>query len=131
LWAYNVDPAIEPKANLRNLVQAKRCLHKVACRPPRNSPGTGRRFDSVWISRHWVVQCIEHLYEMGIAAGSDHAPVMVDLDLTTRPENEEETWFIFEAPGFRFGEIMSPPDCETEDGSEITTPYSVHGSEAP
>ena len=47
----------------------------------KNSPGTERRFDSVWVSRHWVVRRIEHLYEEGIAAGSDHAPVMVDLDL--------------------------------------------------
>jgi endonuclease/exonuclease/phosphatase family metal-dependent hydrolase len=51
----------------------------------KNSPGTGRRFDSIWVSRHWVVRHIEHLYEEGIAAGSDHAPVMVDLDLTARP----------------------------------------------
>jgi hypothetical protein len=48
----------------------------------KNSPGTGRRFDAVWVSRHWVVRHIEHLYEDGIAAGSDHAPVVVDLDLT-------------------------------------------------
>jgi hypothetical protein len=54
----------------------------------KNSLGTGRRFDSVWVSRHWVVRHIEHLYEKGIAAGSDHAPVMVDLDLTTRPVKE-------------------------------------------
>ena len=47
-----------------------------------NAPGTARRFNSVWISRHWVVRHIELLYEEGIAAGSDHAPVMVDLDLT-------------------------------------------------
>jgi len=44
--------------------------------------GNPRRFDSVWVSRHWIVRHIEHLYEEGIAAGSDHAPVMVDLDLT-------------------------------------------------
>jgi hypothetical protein len=50
----------------------------------KNSLGTGRRFDSVWVSRHWAVQHVEHLYEEGIAAGSDHAPVMVDLDLTVR-----------------------------------------------
>ena len=43
----------------------------------RNSPGTDRRFDSVWVSRHWVVRCVKHLYEKGIAAGSDHAPVIV------------------------------------------------------
>ena len=48
----------------------------------KDSPGNPRRFDSLWVSRHWVVQHIEHLYEEGIAAGSDHAPVMVDLDLT-------------------------------------------------
>jgi hypothetical protein len=50
----------------------------------KNSPGTGRRYDSVWVSRHWVVRHIKHLYEEGIAAGSDHAPVMVDLDLAAR-----------------------------------------------
>jgi hypothetical protein len=38
------------------------------------------------------VRHIEH--EEGIAAGSDHAPVMVDLDLTARPEKEEETWLM-------------------------------------
>lgn len=48
----------------------------------KNSPGTERRFDSIWVSRHWVVRHIEHLYAEGIAAGSDHAPVVVDLDLT-------------------------------------------------
>jgi hypothetical protein len=47
----------------------------------KDSPGNPRRFDSVWVSRHWVVRHIEHLYEKGIEAGSDHAPVMVDLDL--------------------------------------------------
>jgi len=31
-----------------------------------------------------VVRHIEHLYDEGIAAGSDHAPVVVDLDLTAR-----------------------------------------------
>jgi hypothetical protein len=48
----------------------------------KDSPGNPRRYDSVWVSRHWVARHIEHLYEDGIAAGSDHAPVMVDLDLT-------------------------------------------------
>ena len=57
----------------------------------RASPGTPRRFDSVWVSRHWVVRNIEHLYDEGIAAGSDHAPVLVDLDLTARPGKGEET----------------------------------------
>jgi hypothetical protein len=39
----------------------------------KNSPGTERRYDSVWVSCHWVVRQIEHPYERGIAAGSDHA----------------------------------------------------------
>jgi endonuclease/exonuclease/phosphatase family metal-dependent hydrolase len=57
----------------------------------KDSLGTGRRFDSVWVSRHWVVRHIEHLYEEGIAAGSDHAPVIVDLDLMARPGKDKET----------------------------------------
>ena len=52
----------------------------------KNSAGTGRRFDSVWISRHWAVRHIKHLYEEGLEAGSDHAPVMVNLDRMARPE---------------------------------------------
>ncbi len=51
----------------------------------KDAPGTARRFDSVWVSRHWIVRHIEHLYEKGMAAGSDHAPVVVDLDLAARP----------------------------------------------
>lgn len=54
-------------------------------------PGYPRRFDSVWVSRHWVVRHIKHLHKEGIAAGSDHAPVKVDLDLEARPGKEEET----------------------------------------
>lgn len=45
----------------------------------RNSPGTGRRFDSIWITGHWIVPHIAHLYNEGIAAGSDHAAVVADL----------------------------------------------------
>jgi exonuclease III len=45
----------------------------------RNSPGTGWRFDSIWITGHWVVQRIAHLYDEAIAAGSDHAIVVADL----------------------------------------------------
>jgi hypothetical protein len=57
----------------------------------KNSLGTGRRFDSVWVSHHWFVRHIEHLYEEGIAAGSDHAPVVVDLDVAVKLRKEEET----------------------------------------
>jgi endonuclease/exonuclease/phosphatase family metal-dependent hydrolase len=47
----------------------------------KNSPGTDRRYDSVWVSRHWAVRTVGHLYERGVAAGSDHAAVLVELDL--------------------------------------------------
>jgi hypothetical protein len=47
----------------------------------KDRPGTPRRYDSIWVSRHWVVRNVEHRYEEGVAAGSDHAPVVVDLDL--------------------------------------------------
>jgi len=48
----------------------------------KNSPGTARRFDSIWVSPHWTVQRIDHLHNEGIAAGSDHAVVLADLALT-------------------------------------------------
>jgi hypothetical protein len=51
----------------------------------KNSPGNPRRFDSVWVSCHWVVRHIEHRYEEGKEAISDHAPVIVDLDLRGGP----------------------------------------------
>jgi endonuclease/exonuclease/phosphatase (EEP) superfamily protein YafD len=54
--------------------------------PRKDSPGTERRYDSVWISRHWRVRQAAHLYDRGIAAGSDHAPVVVDLELTARQQ---------------------------------------------
>jgi endonuclease/exonuclease/phosphatase (EEP) superfamily protein YafD len=46
----------------------------------KNSPGTDRRYDSVWVSRHWAVRKVEHLYDKSTAVGSDHAAVLVDLD---------------------------------------------------
>jgi hypothetical protein len=49
----------------------------------KDSPGTGRRFDCIWLSHHWSVQRIDHLYDSGIAAGSDHAVVVADLVATT------------------------------------------------
>jgi hypothetical protein len=45
----------------------------------KNSPGTGRRFDSIWITSHWNVRHIDHLYDAGVAAGSDHAVIVADL----------------------------------------------------
>ena len=37
------------------------------------------RFDSIWVTRHWAVQHIDHLYDDAIEAGSDHAVVIADL----------------------------------------------------
>lgn len=45
----------------------------------KNSPGTGRRFDAIWATPHWTVSAVYHLYDPGIAAGSDHAVVITDL----------------------------------------------------
>ncbi len=50
----------------------------------KTSPGTGRRFDSIWITRHWAVHSIDHYYDDAIAAGSDHAIVIADLTPTPR-----------------------------------------------
>lgn len=51
----------------------------------KDSPGTGRRFDSIWVTSHRTVQHIEHLYAAGIAAGSDHAVVVADLLAAQKP----------------------------------------------
>jgi endonuclease/exonuclease/phosphatase family metal-dependent hydrolase len=48
----------------------------------KNSPGCARRFDSVWTSPHWKVKSIDHLYDAAVTAGSDHAVVIADLELT-------------------------------------------------
>jgi hypothetical protein len=45
----------------------------------RGLTGTGWRFDSIWLTSHWTVSRIEHLYDKGIAAGSDHAVIVADL----------------------------------------------------
>ena len=45
------------------------------------SPGTPRRFDSVWITQHFAVTLVEYPYEESVAAGSDHSAVVVDLVL--------------------------------------------------
>jgi Endonuclease/Exonuclease/phosphatase family len=47
----------------------------------KNAPGTGRRFDSIWITGHWAVEHVDHLYDQATAAGSDHAIVIADLTL--------------------------------------------------
>jgi exonuclease III len=57
----------------------------------KNAPGNPRRFDSVWVSRHWVVRHIEHLYDKGRAAGSDHAPDL-DLNGSAREGRGDAVW---------------------------------------
>jgi endonuclease/exonuclease/phosphatase family metal-dependent hydrolase len=48
----------------------------------KNSPGSPRRFDSVWTTAHWRVKSIDHLYDAAIQAGSDHALVIADIEPT-------------------------------------------------
>jgi hypothetical protein len=56
----------------------------ITYRTRKNSPGTDRRYDSIWLTAHWTVQQIGHLYDEGIAAGSDHAIVVTDLATACR-----------------------------------------------
>lgn len=53
--------------------------HRTGAR--RGHPGNPRRFDSIWISDHWLVKDVRYLYDEGVAAGSDHALVVADLTL--------------------------------------------------
>ena len=51
----------------------------------RTVPASGRTHqalagvDSIWLTGHWTVQHISHLYDDGVATGSDHALVVTDL----------------------------------------------------
>jgi hypothetical protein len=54
------------------------------------------------------VRHIEHLFAKGIEAGSDHAPVVVDLDLTARPGKEEDTDDVVAARSHALGSIQAP-----------------------
>lgn len=40
------------------------------------------RYDAVWLSDHFEVDSVEYLYEESVAAGTDHALVLVDATLT-------------------------------------------------
>lgn len=50
----------------------------------KNSPGTPRRFDTLWISPGLEVRSASYDYVGAIAAGSDHALVIADLTATRR-----------------------------------------------
>lgn len=39
------------------------------------------RYDQCWVSRHWSVSDVDYRYEPAIEAGSDHALLVVDLEL--------------------------------------------------
>lgn len=49
------------------------------------SAGTDRRFDSVWVTDHFIVDGVGYPYEESINAGSDHAAVIVDLHMEGKP----------------------------------------------
>jgi hypothetical protein len=44
-------------------------------------PSTPWRFDGIWVTNGLRVLSVHYLYEEGIAAGSDHAVVVADLQL--------------------------------------------------
>lgn len=50
-----------------------------------HGPGTARRFDGIWGSKHLEVDSVRYLYEQACEAGSDHAAVCADLRLTAEP----------------------------------------------
>lgn len=56
-----------------------RCSHRTGKR--KTSPGTARRFDSIWVSRHFTVETVDYPYEASCEAGSDHAAVVAELIL--------------------------------------------------
>ena len=72
-----VDHPAEAAALAHNPLGPLAVTHRTGKR--RDSAGTGRRFDSIWMTRHWTVSRIDHLYDEGIAAGSDHAVIVADL----------------------------------------------------
>jgi hypothetical protein len=40
------------------------------------------------MTRHWTVSRINHLYDEGIAAGSDHAVIVADLAAVSAPSGD-------------------------------------------
>jgi hypothetical protein len=50
----------------------------------RARPGTPRRFDSLWVSPHFRVVGVDYPYDECVAAGSDHAAVVVDLEVGSK-----------------------------------------------
>jgi hypothetical protein len=63
---------------------AERLAASAPLRPLPITHGTGRRKDS----RHWTVQRIDHLYDAGIAAGTDHAVIVADLAVALESDSE-------------------------------------------
>jgi GNAT superfamily N-acetyltransferase len=45
----------------------------------KDSPGTDRRFDSIWTSSHFDILSIDCPYDASCRAGSDHSAVVVDI----------------------------------------------------
>lgn len=46
----------------------------------KNSSGNRRRYDSIWVSNNYQVGQVTYLYDESIAAGSDHALVIAELN---------------------------------------------------
>jgi endonuclease/exonuclease/phosphatase family metal-dependent hydrolase len=50
--------------------------------------GTPRRFDSIWVSDDFAVINVSYLYAEALAAGSDHAVVVADVELRSPSEQD-------------------------------------------
>lgn len=46
------------------------------------TPRNPRRYDAIWASPHFSVKDVQYLYEPAVEAGSDHALVLSDLELS-------------------------------------------------
>jgi hypothetical protein len=47
----------------------------------RGGPAGGRRFDSIWATPEFALRNFSTHYEQALAAGTDHALLIADLDL--------------------------------------------------
>ena len=46
------------------------------------TPRNPRRYDAIWASPHFSVKDVQYLYEPAVEAGSDHALVLSDIELS-------------------------------------------------
>lgn len=72
-------------------------------KPPEKREGRWLPLSVIWITQHWAVQHIVHLYEQGVAAGSDQAVVIADLAIVAAPMSNGLTRRVARLPQRRSG----------------------------